>query len=308
MSGLAQAVEDYLAIRRALGFKLRAHGPMLLNFVEHLDKAGASSITAELALAWATGPIGAQPSWWGARLGVVRAFARYLHSLDPSVQVPSRDLLSCRRERPRPYLYCESDISRLLAGAATLRPALRARTYRTFFGLLAVTGMRVGEAIRLDRDDVDLAQGLIVVRQTKFGKSRELPLHPSTLSALERYARERDRLCRPPKAPSFFISTVGTRLQDCSVHVVFAQLVERAGLRPRAGSGRPRIHGLRHSFAVASVGDWYRDDLDVAARMPLLSAYLGHASPASTYWYLQAAPELLGLAARRLERVQGGQR
>ncbi len=168
--------------------------------------------------------------------------------------------------------------------------------------------MRVGEAIGLDRDDVDLELGLVTIRQTKFNKSRQLPLHPSTVTALCGYAGQRDQLCNRPKAPSFFVSTVGTRLIDTLVRSVFAQLVGRVGLQPRSGSGRPRVHDLRHSFAVATLLDWYRDGLDVAARMPLLSAYLGHTSPASTYWYLQAAPELLGLAAQRLQRREGERR
>lgn len=165
--------------------------------------------------------------------------------------------------------------------------------------------MRVGEAIRLNRADVDLKAGLIQIRQTKFNKSRQLPLHPTTVAFLDEYARQRDRLCSKPRVPSFFVSTRGTRLIDACVRHVFAQLVARIGLQPRAGSGRPRIHDLRHTFAVATMRDWYRAGLDVTSKIPLLSAYLGHVDPISTYWYLQAAPELLALAAERLEHREG---
>ncbi|MGH2352408.1 MAG: tyrosine-type recombinase/integrase, partial [Chloroflexota bacterium] len=191
---------------------------------------------------------------------------------------------------------------------ATLRPALRAVTNATFFGLIATTGMRVGEAIALDRDDVDLGRGLLVVRKAKFNKWRRLPLHPSTVTALRLYAGRREELCRQPRGSSFFVSTRGTRLLQTCVHAVFAGLVNEVGLAPRPGAGRPRIHGLRHSFAVATLRDWYQAGDDVAARLPVLSAYLGHADPSSTYWYLQADPELLGLAAQRLERFTEGPR
>ena len=307
MIDLRQRVDGYLSIRRALGFKLQDHGRLLPDFVDYLDRRGAATITIEAALAWAVQPQGVQRYRWKQRLSVVRGFARYLHALDPATQVPPTDLLAYRRERPTPYLFSETEIAGLLAMADTLNPPLRAATHRTLFGLLAATGMRVGEAIRLDRDDVDLDLGLLMIRQTKFNKSRQLPLHPSTIAALRDYAKDRDRLRRQPKAPSFFVSSVGTRLQDRRVRAVFADLVGHVGVTPRDGSRPPRIHDLRHSFAVARLLDWYHDDGDVAARMPLLSAYLGHVSPASTYWYLQAAPDLLALAAQRLERRAGAQ-
>ncbi len=256
-------------------------------------------------MSWATRPVGVQPVRCAQRLCAVRGFARYLHALDPTVEVPPTDLLPYRRQRPAPYLYSQADIIRLIAAASLLRPALRAATYHTLFGLLAVTGMRVGEAIRLDSDDVDLHAGVLVITQTKFGKHRRLPLHPSTVAALRGYGEERDELCRRPTAPSFFVSTRGTRLLYPCVHAAFTQLLACTGLDAPAGAGNPRIHGLRHSFAVATLRDWYRDGADVAAKLPILSAYLGHAHPASTYWYLSAAPDLLALAAERLEHTEG---
>jgi integrase len=302
MSDLHRAAADYLAVRRALGFKLRGHDRLLGDFTDFLEGAGAATITAELAVRWATAPVGVQPVRWGQRLAAVRGFARHQHALDASVEVPPADLRSYRRERPTPCLYSGADIAALLGAAGTLRPALRAATHETLFGLLAVTGMRVGEAIHLDRDDVDLRVGMLVITEAKFGKSRRLPLQLSTVAALHGYADTRDDLCRRPQAASFFVSTRGTRLLDTCVRAVFAELVARGGLDARPGTSRPRIHGLRHSFALATLRDWYAAGIDVAVRLPVLSAYLGHAHPASTYWYLQAAPELLALAAERLER------
>lgn len=292
-------------MRRALGFKLVAHGKLLADFVDHLDHIGESTLTTDAALAWSIKPQGVQPYRWKQRLSVIRGFAIYLHALDPATEVPPADLLAYRRQRPIPYLFSDADITALLAAADTLNDPLRAATHRTLFGLIAVTGMRCGEALALDRHDVDLDAGRLTIQAAKFNKARQLPLDPSTITALGDYANVRDHHCHRPDQPSFFINTAGSRLADRRVRAVFAQLVDAAGLEARFGSARPRIHALRHSFAVATLLDWYRDGDDVAARMPLLSAYLGHTSPASTYWYLQASPELLALAGQRLEQFVG---
>jgi integrase len=306
MNRLHERVEQYLAIRRSLGFKLEDHGRLLPQFVTYLDQCGAAALTVEAALAWATAPLGVDRFRWRQRLSVVRGFARWLQPFDPATQVPPADLLAYRRTRPVPYLFSEADIDALLAAVtAVLRYPLRVATHRTLFGLLAVTGMREGEAIGLDRGDVDLEAGLLTIRDSKFNKSRQLPLHPSTVAVLRDYAAQRDRLCPRPATSSFFISVRGHRLTGRRVRAVFARLVDQAGLAPRGGSRRPRVHDLRHGFAVATLLDWYRDGGDVAAKMPLLSAYLGHARPSSTYWYLQAVPELLALAAERLEHSTG---
>jgi integrase/recombinase XerD len=297
MSDLRQALADYVAIRHALGFQLRGYDRLLDDLVEDLQRAGAPTLTTELAVAWATKPADAQPFRWKTRLSVARGFARYLQTLDPAAQVPPSDLLAYRRARPAPYLYSATEIDALLAATDTLRPA-RAATYRTILGLLAVTGMRVGEALALDRDDVDLRQRRLTVREAKHA-TRQLPLHPSTAAALDAYARRRDRLCPAPRAPSFFLSTAGTRLIYECVRETFIKLRRVAGLEPAARRS-PRIHDLRHSFAVHTLLDWHRAGVDVAAQLPLLSAWLGHRHPASTYYYLQAAPELLALAAERL--------
>lgn len=308
MTGLAQHGVAYLAMRRALGFKLRGHDRLLEDFVDYLDHNGAVTITAGAALAWATQPTGIEPVRWAQRLSAVRGFARYVHAVDPNVEVPPVDLLPYRRQRRVPYLYCQPDIDRLVEAAGSLKPALRAATHQAFFALLAVTGMRIGEAIHLDCGDVDLHAGLLDIRDAKFRKHRCLPLHPSSVAALRGYTEVRDRLCPTPKAPAFFVSTRGTRLQDVCVHAVFNSLVDGVGLATQPGTDRPRIHGMRHSFAVATLRDWYRSGADVASKLPVLSAYLGHGHPTSTYWYLQACPELLGLAAERLERHEAGSR
>lgn len=305
MSTLSQALEDYLRMRRALGFKLERTGQLLAGFVDYADRAGVDRVTIDLALAWATQPAGADRSWHAARLGVVRGFARYLSTLDPGTEVPPADVLPGRSRRAVPYLYSDAEIAAVLAAARGIRSPLRSATYQALIGLLAATGLRVGEAIALDRDDVDHHQGLLVVRDGKFGKSREVALHSSTCRALDAYGQLRDRLCPAPATPAWFVSTTGTRLIYNNVHHEFHRLAGQAGLRPRSKQCRPRPHDLRHTFAVATLLDWYRDGGDVTARLPLLSTYLGHTDPGSTYWYLSAAPELLALAARRLEHSLG---
>lgn len=301
MKALLEHVEAYLGMRRALGFKLRDHGHLLPDFVGYLDAVGVPSITSDAAVAWATRSQDVQPTRWRARLTVVRGFARYLHALDPNVQVPPTDLLPCVRQRPTPYPYSSADIAALLSAAGAMRQPLRAATHRTLIGLLAATGMRVSEVLALDDHDVDLDDGLLVVHQTKFNKSRRLPLHATTTDALRGYVREREQLLAGAEGAAFFRCRTGARLVDRRVRATFASLVEQIGLQPQCGSSPARLHGLRHHFAVATLLDWYRCGTDVAASMPLLSAYLGHSNPASTYWYLQATPELLELAANRLE-------
>lgn len=305
MSDLRVELDHYLAIRRSLGFKLRRAELLLADFVRYLGANGSDTITTENAFAWATLPPNGGLSWWGQRLSVVRSFARHLHVIDPAHEVPPAGLLPARTHRATPYLYSDADIAALMAAARQLRSPLRAATLETLVGVLAVTGLRIGEALRLDRDDVDLAAGVLRVRDTKFGKSRDVPLHASTVDALSSYARVRDRLCPCPVGPSFFVSTTGTRLLYCSAHLAWLELVRRAGLQPRSAKCRPRPHDVRHSFAVRTLLGWYRDGGDVAARLPLLSTYLGHVDPAATYWYLSAAPELLSLVAARLDAASG---
>jgi len=300
MSELRQALEDYLAVRRALGYKLRRAGLLLADFVAYQEAHHSDRITIDAALAWATLPPDGAPAWWAYRLSAVRPFARHLHAIDPSHQVPPPGLLPAHACRATPYLYSASDVAALMAAARALPLPLRAATFETLVGLLAVTGLRIGEALRLDRDDVNLPAGVLMIRLSKFGKSREVPIHASTVDALATYARRRDRLCKPVDQ-AFFVSTAGRRLLYCNAHLAWLELVGQAGLLPRSATCRPRPHDLRHSFAVRTLIGWHRDGIDVQAQLPALSTYLGHVHPGSTYWYLSAAPELLHLVADRLE-------
>jgi integrase len=308
MSGLRTELDHYLAIRRVLGFKLRRAELLLADFVGHLETNGTDTITTDDAFAWASLPPKASSEWRGYRLSVVRAFARHLHAIDARHEVPPPGLLSAKTHRAVPYLYSDADIAALMSAARQLPSPLRAATFETLVGLLAVTGLRIGEALRLDRDDVDLVGGLLRIRETKFGKSRQVPLHPSTVEALTAYDRCRDQLCRHRCDAAFFVSIAGTRLLYCNAHLAWLDLVRRAGLQPRSARCRPRPHDVRHSFAVRTLLGWYRDGADVAAQMPLLSTYLGHVHPANTYWYLSAAPELLTLVAARLDAAETGAR
>lgn len=303
MSSLRAVLEDYLRMRRALGYKLERAGRQLHQFVSYLEGSAAATITIENAVAWATQPASADPSVWGERLSAVRQFARHLQTLDPACEVPPARLLPCRSRRAIPYPYTEQEIAALMTSAASLSSPLMASTYSTLLGLLAVSGLRLGEAVGLDRDDVDARHGLVRVINSKFGKSREVPLHDTTMLALDAYSRRRDQLCPQPLSQAFFVSTTGTRLLTPNIHRTFSRLKREVALTARSPRCRPRLHDLRHRFAVNTLLDWYRQEVDVQARLPLLSTYLGHVEPRDTYWYLSAAPELLGLAAQRLEPI-----
>jgi integrase len=298
---LGDQLAGYLALRRALGYQLARPEKLLNQFLDYLDRRGETVITVASALDWARLPGNGNSNWWAYRLSAVRGFATYLHGIDPVHEVPAPDLLPHRPLRASPYLYSDTEIAALIAAAGALSAPLRRATFATLIGLLAVTGMRVGEAIALDRGDVDLTAGRITVRSGKFGKTRELALHPSTVDALRRYQRLRRRLAPDTGTPAFFVSLAGTRLRYCNVHHAFQQLVRVAGLRPRSTSCRPRIHDLRHSFAVRSMLDAYAAGEDGQTRLTLLSTWLGHVHPGSTYWYLSASPELMAAAGKRLE-------
>lgn len=303
MSEIRSALADYLALRRSLGFKLDRAGRLLAQFVAYCEATGAETVTTELALAWATLPAGGDRAWAAQRLSVVRGFAQHLVLVDERTEVPPAGLIPDRSHRATPYLYSEEEVLALMAAAEQFIAPLRRATLATVVGLLYATGMRVGEALRLDHDDVDPAAGVITVKGSKFGKSRELPLHQSTIEALTTYARRRDELC-PNRSSAFFVSPVGTRVLYCNFHRAFLAMVREAGLVARSQGCRPRPHDLRHSFAVATLVGWYREGLDVEPRLAQLSTYLGHTHPANTYWYLSAAPELLALAAQRLEAAR----
>ena len=305
MSPLRQIAEDYLRMRRSLGYKLELSGWHLGKFVSHLEQIGAATVTIENAVAWATSA-GSDPAYWAQRLSIVRQFARHLQTLDPACEVPPVQLLPYRAPRATPYLYQPEEITALMQAAGELEPALLAANYQTLIGLLAVSGMRLGEAVRLDRNDIDIHHSLLRIIDSKFGKSREVVLHDTTITALAEYARLRDQRFPQPRCDAFLVSLRGTRLNKNSIHDMFPRLVRAAGLKPRSPRCRPRPHDLRHAFAVRTLLDWYAAGLDVQAKLPLLSTYLGHVNPASTFYYLHAAPELLALVARRLDTVMEG--
>jgi integrase len=303
VSGLEARRVEYLAVRRSLGYKLERAGLLLAQFVTYLDAAGVEHFTANDALDWATGADGSR-WWWSQRLSVVRGFATWLHNLDPQVEVPPTDLLPARPPRAIPYLYSEGDIAALMDATASLKGQLRQATYSNLIGLLAVTGMRVGEARNLDLADVDLSEGTITVRHAKLDKARLLPLHPTSTRALGDYLTLRDRLAPPAASTAVFISPPGRRLAATNVESTFRILVSRSGLRPR-GAARPRMHDLRHGFIVNAVLDGYRRGEDVQARLAVISTYAGHVDPRHTYWYLSASPELMAIAGERLDSYLG---
>jgi integrase/recombinase XerD len=296
---LDRRLTEYLAIRRSLGFTLVGDGKLLAQFLGYLHEHDADTITVEHAVAWVSKASGGR-AWLAFRMSVVRGFAGYLHTLDPAVPVPPADLFPAGAHRAVPYLYSADELAALIAATDTLRYPLQRATYHTLICLLAVTGLRVGEAIGLDDADLDAEHGVLTVTG-KSGKIRHVPLHPSSVTALGAYQRRRRAEHPRPASPALLVSTPGSRLVYVNVSATFVTLVRRAGLTPRSASCRPHLHSLRHSFAVNTLLDWYRDGGDVVARLPLLSTYLGHVEPANTYWYLQAAPELLAEAARRLE-------
>lgn len=304
MNPLQKALNDYIAIRRSLGFQLRLPASCLRNFVGFLQRKGASHITTELALRWAMEPATAQPSTWAGRLGMVRRFAVWHNAMDPRTEIPPEGILCERYRRKAPYIYNDEEIDRLLRRAQRLPSSkgLRANTFTTLFGLLAVTGMRVNEALSLDRQDVDLNLGILHIRRTKFGKSRYVPVHPSTVQALKKYAAARERIFPAPATPAFFLSERGRRITEWMARYTFAKLSQQIGLRASAkGHGRgPRIHDMRHRFAAYTLINWYRAGLDVERELPKLATYLGHVHVNDTYWYLEAVPELLRLATDRL--------
>jgi integrase len=306
MSPLQSALDEYLAVRRALGHKLRLSGRLLQRFVDFADQAGAAYVTTKLAVTWAMQPADAQPAQWANRLAMVRRFARYCSATDPRTIVPPTDLLPHRYRRPSPYIYRDEEITRLLDAAKQLPPVngLRPQTFATLFGLYVVTGMRCNEPLQLDRNDVDLVNGVLTVHGAKFGKSRYVALHPSTQSALQRYAACRNRLCLYPTSQSFFLSERGTRLTEWCVRWTFVKLSRQIGLRDAGDSRGPRLHDLRHRLAASTLLRWYRDGVDVERHLPELSTYLGHAHITDTYWYLTATPELLRHALLRIEQSE----
>ena len=303
MNTLRSHLDNYLKLRRQLGFKLHVAGILLNGFVRFAERQRASVVTSKLALRWATQPRHIQQVQKANRLGVVRRFAIYLSAVDPRTEVPAKGLLPCQYRRQAPYLYRAVDVKRLIETTHQVceKSPVKGATHATLIGLLAVTGMRVGEVIALERDDVDLNHGVITVRHAKGDRSRVVPLHSSTQKALQRYATLRDEVFPQPLCTSFFVSARGTQLVHGTVHRCFVSVASQIGLRKSADRLGPRLHDLRHYFCIQTMLRWYRSNTDVEAHLPELSTYLGHGHVQDTYWYLSAVPELLQLATRRCQ-------
>lgn len=303
MTALEQALDDYLRLRRRLGYELERDQPQLEQFVTFLEQADAQRITTELALRWARIPVTEHAIIWRKRLSMVRQFARYLATVDPLSEIPAQDLLPAHQPRIAPYIYAPQEIEALVAAARSLRRPLTAAMFATVTGLLASTGLRLREALALDHADVDLHDGVLDIRPCKNHRQREVPLHPSATAALLRYAQVRDEHCPNPTTPAFFVTSWGRRPVKGVFWQTFRALTVQAGLEGRGQRRYPRPHDLRHTFAVRTLIDWYRADEDIDRKMPALSTYLGHVSPESTYWYLQSVPELQMLVSQRLEQT-----
>ena len=313
MTTLSQRLAGYLAVRRSLGFDLSFEERVLRVFTRFADHEGTDHITVDLFLRW-KGAFGtANANTWGHRLGMVRAFASWLKGYDERTEVPPSGLIPVKWHRPRPYIYSDKEVAELVARAARLRSryGLRGWTCSTLFGLIAVTGLRINEALKLDDDDVDLDAGVITVKRGKNGKARFAPVAASTSQRLEAYRTERIRLLGPA-AGAFFRNDDGRRTTDCSARYNFALVSQDMGLREaqrfcKHGRG-PRIHNLRHTFAVRTIMGWYRKGLNPDREMIRLTTYLGHVKPDHTYWYIEAVPELLQLASERAERSLAARR
>jgi integrase/recombinase XerD len=297
---MGQAAADYLALRRALGTRLQQPGQLLRDFAAGLDARRITRLTVAEALAWAAAPAGTSPYWHGWRLGVLRGWSRYLHSLDPVHEVIPDDLIPGTYPRRTPFVFTGAEIAALMEAAARLRYALTAATFHTLLGLLATTGIRPGEAFGLDRDSVGLEAGVLTVVSTKTSQVRRLGMHDTTITALTGYARRRDLLCPHPAQPYFLLSVRGTRLNATIADRTFRGLARAAGVTARPDGTRPLLRSFRHTFAVTTILSWYRDGTDVDAAMPALSAWLGHSNPRDTYWYISATPELLALAVEKM--------
>jgi integrase len=314
MSAIRDALAQYVAVRRALGTTFYEPALALGHFVDLVEREGAEFITTDLALRWAMTPIPVERATWGRRLSQVRGFARWMNAIDSRNEIPPARLLSARRRRNPPHIYTDHEISLLMSQAARLgsRTGMRALTYSTLIGLLVATGLRPGEALGLDRSDVDLVSGILSIRESKLGKSRFVPVEESTRLALERYARSRDRLCPLRLSDAFLVGERGMRLKGGTARSMFVRMSRAIGLRSATEDGRdgfgPRLQDFRHSFTTGRMVEWYRAGLDVTRELPKLAAYLGHVDVGLTYWYIEAVPELLELAAGYLGRNGPGER
>ena len=315
MKDLLVHLDEYLTARRALGTQLKEPGKTLRHFVEFLSNHNTRYISVDLALKWSKQSPNVQRATWARKLSTARQFARWMSALDPRHQVPPKRLLNVRHRRNKPHIYTDEEIQQLMAKTAGLKSfeEMTRLNLKTLIGLLAVTGLRPGEAAALEIGDVDLKGRVLVVRDSKFGKSRHVPIHESTVKKLKCYARKRDKLVPRPRTPAFFVGNRGAALGLVRIRRAFIQVCIDCGLRTPTNENRrarePRLQDFRHTFATKRLIEWYRKRRDVALEMPKLATYLGHASVGCTYWYLEAVPELLEIAAElRLKLNRGGRR
>lgn len=322
MKSLRKTVVEYLELRRGLGFKLDRIETRLGQFLSFMDERRTSRITTDLALEFATQDSRLSPATISDRLSAVRGFARYRRGIDSTTEIPPLGLLPKKQQPALPYIYSETEITRLLEGAKNYPSwnrfsgpwwaRFQAWNFYCIFGLLAVTGMRIGEVLNLRTADIDWSEGVLTIRNAKFGKSRLVPLHHSTLKALETFVQHRDRffarLNPQPEVSHLFVTSRGSRLDVRHIDRVFLCISRQIGLRGPDSSHGPRLHDFRHRFAIETLLRWYRDDEPVDRLLPVLSTYLGHTHVTSTYWYLRCTPELMAAAGERLEqRWKGAQ-
>lgn len=312
-SSMVQLAREYLAYRRDLGFELDMPGKYVLQFATYVDRTKyRGPLTIALALRWAQLPKGTTLVYRAQRLAAIRSFAKYCAVFDPATEIPPPGLLGPAHFRTTPYIYSEAELSVLLATARNLPPPrntflpgkeLRPHTYVTFFGLLACTGMRVSEALKLTRTDVDWDQGVLTIRMTKFRKSRLVPMHSSTILAMRRYAELRDRILPLAMSDAFFVSTRGTALSYSVAETTFIRYLRpQLSWSPQTGGRAPRIHDFRHTFACRRLLQWCKEGANIDHCIAALSTYLGHVEVRDTYWYLTGVPELFALVAARFEQ------
>jgi len=303
VSALAETAAEYLRLRRLLGHNLAEHHRLLPRFVAYLDSIDAATVTVEAAVAWSTDGVDPATTNGARRMMIARGFARHLAGLDERTEIPPLGLIPMRQRWRPPFLFSATDIDTLMDAAGRRRWPLPSATYTTLIGLLIATGMRVGEALRLEPDDINHSDDVIVIRESKFGKSRLVPVQPATIAALDEYLTARDRLLRVARTTGrVFVSSRGGPLIYPVVQDVFRHMCDRNGIGTDAARP-PRVHDLRHTFAVRVLASWYQAGENIEARLPALSTYLGHRDPRSTYWYLSAAPELLAYAAAKLTHL-----
>jgi integrase/recombinase XerD len=299
VTDLSEHLDRYLLLRRALGYHYQGQGRLLGEFVSYLETSDQTTVTVDAALAWASQAPTDRRS--ATRLTAVRGFAHYLTAFDSNTEIPPTGLIRENDVRPTPYIYSPAQITALITVAKKLTPPLWAATMATVIGLMAATGLRPGEVYRLGRNHVDFDDAQLRVMHSKHGKSRQVPLHPTTVTALRRYAQLRDRAFAEPTSDGFFLTAQGTDLRSELVTGTFRRLLNAVPIQTPHRRSRPRLGDVRHTFAVSTLLSWHQAGVDVQRHLPILSAFLGHNEAAATFWYLEATPELMALAAARLE-------